>query len=243
MKFNTVKCNQMTISNKRKPIIKQYYLGNDKLTPQDFVKYLGVTIDKKLTFVQHTKEKCKSATTVLNMLRRNLYFAPRSVKSKAYMSSVLPILEYASTCWQPTTKSSINALEMVHHNAARFIGNIYFKKGEFKIFSITKLLNDLKMNTLEERRIQARLNMAYKIINGHVILKPDMLPKYKSSRSQRHCNASNVGYSNKLVEPTSVLQSTEKTFFYSVQKMWNHRVTPSQARAPSVDAFKQHFKK
>ena len=59
MKFNTVKCNQMTISNKRKLIYNQYYLGNEKLTPKNFVKYLGVTIDKKLSFAQHIKKNVK----------------------------------------------------------------------------------------------------------------------------------------------------------------------------------------
>ena len=39
-------------------------------------------IDNKLTFKQHIEQKCHSATTILNMLRRNLYFAPISVKTK-----------------------------------------------------------------------------------------------------------------------------------------------------------------
>ena len=99
------------------------------------------------------------------------------------------------------------------------------------------------MDTLEERRNCARLNMAYKILNGHVIINSNMLPRYRSNRSQRQCNSTNVGYENRLVEPPSILQSTGNTFFYSVQKIWNQRVTPLQACAPSVDAFKGHFKK
>ena len=243
MDFNTVKCVQMTISNKKKLQDNQYFLGKDKLISKEYVKYLGITIDKKLTFGQHIKEKCKNATTVLNMLRRNLYFAPKSVKTKAYMSCVLPILEYASTSWQPTSESSDSAIEMVQRNAARFISNNYSKKGEFKKISITKILNDLQMETLHERRNKSRLIMAYKIINGHVILNANMLPKSEIKPTQRQCNAPNVGSNNELIEPTSRLHTTEKSFFYSIQKIWNQRVTPAQARAPSVDAFKAHFKK
>ena len=66
---------------------------------------------------------------------------------------------------------------MVQHNAARFITNAHSKKGNFKIFSISKILGNLKMETLEHRRNKARLSMAYKIINGHVMLKSSMLPK------------------------------------------------------------------
>ena len=177
------------------------------------------------------------------MLRRNLYFAPKSVKTKAYTSCVLPILEYASNSWQPTTESSDNALEMVQHNAARFISNTYSKKGDFKQVSITKILNDLQMETLKERRTKARLSMAYKILNGHVILESNLLPKVRIKPTQRKCNAPNVGIKNELVEPSARLQATEKTFFYSIQKIWNQRVSPAQANAPSVEAFRGHFKK
>ena len=117
------------------------------------------------------------------------------------------------------------------------------KKGEFKKVSITKILNDLQMETLQERRLQARLSMAFKIIKGHVILEADMLPKYKTKPTQRQCNSTNVGFDNQLIEPQPQLLSSGKTFFYSIQKFWNERVTPSQARAPSVDAFRQHFKR
>ena len=85
--------------------------------------------------------------------------------------------------------------------------------------------------------------MVYKILNGQVILKPNMLPKSNLKPTLRQCNASNVGIDDQLVEPSSRLQITENTFFYSIQKIWNQRVTPTQAKAPSVDAFKKHFKR
>ena len=150
--------------------------------------------------------------TVLNMLRRNPYFAPRSVKFKAYMSCVLPILEYASTSWQPTSDKSENALEMVQHNAARFISNVHYKKGQISKISITNILNNLHMETLEARRIQSRLNMAYKIINGHIILGPNMLPKSANNGKQRKCNDTNVGFDNQLIEPVPNLQTSGKPF-------------------------------
>ena len=133
----------MTITNKRNPIINQYLLEKVNLIRKDMVKYLGVTIDKKINFEYHIKEKCKCATTILNMLSRNLYFAPKSVKAKAFQSSVLPILEYASTCWSPTSKKMNNTLEMVLHNGAKFVTNKYPKKENFNNFSISKILEDL----------------------------------------------------------------------------------------------------
>ena len=243
MKFNAVKCVQMTVTNKKRPISNKYYLDQKILSREDMIKYLGVTIDKKLTFGQHIQEKCKSATTILNMLRRNLYFAPRSVKQKAYTACVRPIMEYASNCWAPTSQKSSNTLEMVQHNAAKFVTNCYPKKGEFVKFSVTKILRDLKWDSLEERRTQARLSMAYKIINGLVILEPEMLPKLNFQRPLRQCNTAKVGPENQLVEPMSRLQITDSTFFFSIPKLWNNRITPSQAKAANIEKFKKEFQK
>ena len=203
---------------------------------------MGVTIDNKISFKQHIEDKTKKATTVLNMLKRNLFFAPKKVKGKAYQACAQPILEYGSLCWAPTTKKLKNTLESVHHKAAKFASNIYPRKGKFENFSITKILNNLNWSSLETRRQQARLSMAYKIINGQVILEPSMLPKNILKQPTRQCNEVKVGAKNQLLEPQSRLDVTSHTFFYTTPKLWNNSVTPNQAKAPSIDAFRRHFK-
>ena len=87
-------------------------------------------------------------------------------------------------------------------------------------FSITKLLNELNWNSIEKRREQARLCMAYKIINGLVILDSDMMPKIDHQRPLRQCNNVKVGFENQLEETEPRLKITSKTFFYSTSKLW-----------------------
>ena len=88
MKFNAEKCFQMTVTNKQKYVKYQYHLKEDILSRKNKIKYLGITIDNKLNFTEHIQDKCKKATTVLNMMKRNLYFAPKIVKEKAYIACV-----------------------------------------------------------------------------------------------------------------------------------------------------------
>ena len=187
MIFNTLKCVVMTVSNKRKTLQKNYYIENNILKSKDAIKYLGITIDNKLTFRQHIHEKSKKATTILNMLRRNLHFAPASVKRKAFISCVLPIIEYGSNCWAPTSKKLSNTLEMVLHNGAKFVSNRYPKKGNFENFSISKILEDLNWESIEKRRMQSRVTMAYKILTNRVILESSLLPKIINQRPDRNC--------------------------------------------------------
>ena len=48
--------------------------------------------------------------------------------------------------------------------------------------------------------------MAYKIINGQVILDPKMLPKVNFQQPHRKCNEVKVGNLNQLVEPSSRIE-------------------------------------
>ena len=242
MNFNTVKCVQMTVSNKRKNLQTKYFIQNIELTKVSSIKYLGVIIDSKLTFNEHIQVKTKKATTVLNMLRRNLHFAPKSVKIKAFQACVLPIVEYASTCWSPNSLKMTKTLEMILHNGAKFVTNMYPKKENFSDYSISKFLENLHWDTLEHRRMQARTIMAFKIINNCVILEPQMLPKVYNARP-RHCNNTKVGFKNQLFEPQARLDVVDNTFFYATPKLWNQNISQLQASANSVDKFKNHFKK
>ena len=120
------------------------------LSRKDYIKYLGVTIDNKLNFKRHIEEKCLSASRVLNLLRRNLHFAPQSVKIKAYNACVRPILEYGAACWSPTSEKVNKKIEMIQHSAAKFATNTYPKKGKYDEFSISRILHQLQWKSLQE---------------------------------------------------------------------------------------------
>ena len=91
--------------------------------------------------------------------------------------------------------------------------------------------------------MKEELVTAYKILKDHLILPADLLPKDTNPRKTRPCNEVRVGAGNKLSEPQPRLDTTSNTFFYSVPSLWNNRVTPAQAQSPSIDSFKNHFKK
>ena len=71
--------------------------------------------------------------------------------------------------------------------------------------------------------------MASKIVNGKVILEPEMLPKATLKQPLRLCNEVKVGAKNQLHEPSNRLDVTGYTFFYDTPKLWNHKLTAVQA--------------
>ena len=91
-------------------------------------KYLGVTIDRKLTWNDHIDNLTKKANNTRAFLQRNISSCPRAIKSRCYQTFVRPIVEYASTVWDPSTEKYTKAVENVQRQAARFVTNDYRRR-------------------------------------------------------------------------------------------------------------------
>ena len=105
----------------------------------------------------------KKANQNTAFLRRNLSSCPKDVKAKCYKSIVRPQLEYASTVWDPVTKSNIAKVESVQRRAARFCYNDYRRTS-----SVTSMLQELGWEDLQSRREQNKDAMMYRIVNNLV---------------------------------------------------------------------------
>ena len=69
-----------------------------------------------------------------------------------------PQLEYASTVWSPHTATDITKLEAVQRRTARWA-----TRDDQRTSSVTQMIKDLNWRTLEQRRIDSRLTLMYKI--------------------------------------------------------------------------------
>ena len=153
--------------------MKEHYLNEVSHT-----KYLGVLVDKRLTWSNHIDHITSKANKVLGFLQRNLISCPMQV---SYSTFVWPILDYCSTIWSPYTMSNINKIEAIQRRAARFV----FK--DFAYFSsATSMLCSLSWPTLREHRCSLKLLMLYKIINQLVDISPASYLKRTTCLSQRH---------------------------------------------------------
>ena len=170
MTFNTEKCEAIQLS--LKPAIpNSYTLYGKHLKGATEAKYLGVTIDCKLSFAKHIDIVCKKANSMLAFIQRNLKSCQRQIKADAYLMYVRPILEYAVAVWTPHTKCDIDRLEAVQRRAARFVTSDYNRTSS----SVTVMLDNLNWSTLISRRQKSRLCLLYKIIHNLVDV---TLPSY-----------------------------------------------------------------
>ena len=151
MEFNPSKCEFLQMTNKRNPIKYQYSISDAVIQQVTHAKYLGVTIDEKLSWNEHILKVTNKARQVNTFLRRNISNCPIHVKCNIYKIMVRPILEYGSTIWDPHTHLNI---ESIQRTAAKFYYNNYFK-----LSSVSGMLNQLGLPTLQQRRKRSKCIM------------------------------------------------------------------------------------
>ena len=160
MEFNLKKCEHLTITNTRCLIIYSYFLGNSAITEVPHTKYLGVTIDQKLSWNEHTQRITSKANQVSSFCVATSISV--LLMLNCYKMMVRPVIEYLSTVWAPYTLTNINQLESIQRRAARFCCN------DFSTYSnVTRMMSSLNMPTLEQRRNIAKLITMYKILIVH----------------------------------------------------------------------------
>ena len=148
MKFNIDKCNVIHITNKRSnKIVYKYNLNGQILQETDTCTYLGINIQNDLKWNLHVANNIKKANSIIGLLRRNIGSCRADTKALAYQSLVRPVLEYATSAWDPHLKSHVNNIEMVQRRAARFVNSDYRQTS-----SVSPMLSSLKWPTLQSRR-------------------------------------------------------------------------------------------
>ena len=158
MSFNPSKCQVIHVTRRKTPLQTKYHLHGCVLESVPSAKYLGVTISEDLKWSEHINNITKKANQTLGFLIRNIRVHNKDLKSTAYKTLVRPQLEYASTVLSPHTDIDINKLESVQRRAARWVTRDYQYTS-----SVSTMLQDLNWRTLDQRRIDSRLVLLYKV--------------------------------------------------------------------------------
>ena len=167
------------ITKKRNPIQTTYQIHDHDLTITKAGKYLGITISNNLSWNALVSATVKKTNNSLAFLRRNLARCPKDVQAQSYQTMVRPILEYASTSWDPYTVTNIQQLDAVQRRAARFVC------GDYKTTSSpSQMIAELGWEPLQTRRANDKLVVIYRIMYGLIdIPAPDSLhPSTLSTR-------------------------------------------------------------
>jgi hypothetical protein len=144
-----------------------YNIGGLTIENVDNVRDLGIIVSKDLHSSKHCQTIVKLAGQRMNCILRSFQSRNTKFLIKCFNTFIRTKLEYGSQIWSPYELEDIDLIESIQREFTRRIPAIkkYIKKQKLikKEFSYPDRLKDLKMESLEIRRIKADLTMVYKM--------------------------------------------------------------------------------
>ena len=121
MNFNATKCHVLSVTKKTQPLMFPYTIGGQQLHHVTHHPYLGVELADDRSWEPDLDKMIPKAQRTQNLLRQNLNECSQNTKDVAYKTLVHPVLEYASTSWDPYQANHIDRVENVQRRVARFV--------------------------------------------------------------------------------------------------------------------------
>ena len=181
----------------------------DSFTQETYqTKFLGLVLDKNLTFKYHISYiESKVSRSVGVLFKLNSYLPIRILKM-LYNSLILPHLNYGVECWYAAPNFSLNKLQVLQKKAVRAIFNMPYNSHTNDVFKENGLLKLVDIY---------RLNLAchmYNIrkmpANYDISLRPRSMSSIHSYETR-----------NSIAIPRYNKTTSQSSFLYQSAKEWN----------------------
>ena len=111
-----------------------------KLTPVDFIKYLGMYIDRFLDWNQHIQELSKKLNRANGILSKLRYNTPPDICLQVYYAIFYSYLIYGCNVWCFTSEENINAIQILQNKCIRIMTFAPYHSNVDQAFLDLKLL-------------------------------------------------------------------------------------------------------
>ena len=201
-----------------------------KLTPVDYIRYLGMYIDKFLDWNHHIEElgnKLSRANGILSKLRYN---AVLEICKQVYYSIFYSHANYGCNVWGLTTNENIEVIEVLQKKCVRILSFAPFGAHTNQLFinlNLLKLRDIIKLN---------QLMLVYDYYEGN--LPADLMTLFRPSSEVHSTNMQlNSTIKNLIHIPTiNTLTYGNRSIKYSCAKLWNEFFV----RGIAIDSDRSH---
>ena len=232
MSFNISKCKVMHLGRKNGEY--QYTMGGQRLSKTESERDIGVTANNNAKPSAQCAKAVKSASVVLGQIARAFSYRDKKNFLRLYMQYVRPHLEFAVQAWSPWLVKDVEVLEKVLKKSVNMIGGLQGHTYEEK-------LKEIGLMSLVDRRREADLMLAYKVLNGHTKVDQETWFKRTAQGTAIH-NTRAEADSSRLVKPRSKIETRSNFYFQRMVDEWN--ALPESIRmSKTVGSFKQALRK
>ena len=131
-----------------------------KLTPVDYVKYLGIYIDKYLSWNFHILQLSKKLSRANGILSKLRYYAPLETCLQVYYAIFYSHLTYGCNIWGLTSEENLNKMEILQRKCIRIMTFSDFRSHTNHLF--------IKLKILKVRDVikSHQLKLVYEFLNN-----------------------------------------------------------------------------
>ena len=192
-------------------------------------KFLGMTLDDKLTFKEHINTVKGKVSKLVGLLFQLKKVFPLEVLNKLYYSLIYPHLNYCILAWGSAKPTFLYPLITLQKRIARILtDSSYYAHSD-------PLFNQLKMMKIKDLYLFHCQIFMYKIIN---------LDKYPNFREEinaiQPAHSYNMRYSN-LITPYCRSDVCKQSLLYQGIRAWN-QLTNDVKTSSSLNSFKSKCK-
>ena len=183
---------------------------------------MGIIIQNDLKVSQQCSKVVKTANQILGMIYRSFTYKSKDIILPLYKSLVRPHLEYGVQAWRPHLIKDINLIEKVQKRATKMVDSC-------RHLPYNDRLLELRLTTLETRRLRGDLIEVFKIMNGFEDVDSNLFFTVAQNNLR--------GHSLKLFKTRFNLDYGKFFFANRVIDEWN-ALTEDIVSSSTVEAFK-----
>jgi hypothetical protein len=226
MKANPSKFQLISFGNTN---LNEVNIGNTVIQSQPCIKYLGVLIDNKLSFVDHVVHICSKASRQVNALLRLSNLLDQDTKLTLYKAFISSNYDYCPVVWSFCNRTLLNKLCKLQRRALRFVVNDY----ESEYDELLNKCNTIKVSSLFIVKIAIEMFKVAKNMSPPFVL--DLFQYQSNGYSLRNSTAF-------LLKSPNTTRYGKLCFVFLGIKIWNE-LPPYAREICCPNAFKDFIYK
>ena len=121
--LNIDKTKYMIFSMRDKPLDLPLVIGNSHIERTNVKKFLGMYIDERLTFGDHTNKICLKMSRSVGVMRRLKAFIPRDILKKLFYSFIYSKFTYGIICYGSAYQNQVQRVKKVINRSLKLVFN------------------------------------------------------------------------------------------------------------------------
>ena len=206
-----------------------YSINGQKIQTVERTKDLGIYLNNKLQWKDHTAQLKRKATSLCYVILRSFTRNHTIACLNAFKIYVRPLLEYNTEIWNTSNKGEIKCIEQVQRLFTRKL----LQRNNVKYNDYNHRLEILHLQSLELRRLHFDLVTIYKITNNLINLNFEQFFELRNSNYSLRQHM--LSFKKPPVPKTSTLKNS---FKYRVIEAWNF-LPNKLVTAKSLSIFKR----